>query len=462
MLLELTQEELDNLLDNGEIAFSVFGLGRVGLPLAVAWLRAGQKVIGADTDPEVVDKINNGISPFMDEEEIPESVEKFVQSNMFSATTHLDEASEKSDVKLIAVPTTPRRGNRYSDGALKETLRAIGRNLKKGDAVSIECSVPPTTTEGWAKPILEEESGLEVDGEFALVFSPQRIYEGRALEDLEERYPKIVGGVGPRSTELFTAIYQRIARRGVIRMSGSTAAEASKLFEGVYRDVNIALANELAKLCNALDLSYYEIREASNSQPFSHLHEPGVGVGGACIPCYPIFLQEKSGQLGLSLPLTEIARTINDGMPEYSASMAIEALGRIGKELKGVKTTILGLAFRGGVSDARNSPSYGLIDILSEHGAEMVVHDPLITKDQVLESKGVTLVSSLEEALSSASLIIMATNHGEYSELNLDRIAGLVSMPAVIIDGRNVIETTEVPRGLFLSGIGKRSLSPEA
>jgi len=182
----------------------------------------------------------------MDEEEIPESVEKFVQSNMFSATTHLDEASEKSDVKLIAVPTTPRRGNRYSDGALKETLRAIGRNLKKGDAVSIECSVPPTTTEGWAKPILEEESGLEVDGEFALVFSPQRIYEGRALEDLEERYPKIVGGVGPRSTELFTAIYQRIARRGVIRMSGSTAAEASKLFEGVYRDVNIALANELA------------------------------------------------------------------------------------------------------------------------------------------------------------------------------------------------------------------------
>lgn len=462
MLPELKPQELGNLLDNGEITFSVFGLGRVGLPLAVAWLRAGQAVIGADTDRGVVDEINRGISPFRDEAEIPESVEKFVQSDMFSATTDIAEASEKSDVKLIAVPTTPRRGKRYSSGALEKTLRAIGRNLKKGDAVSIECSVPPTTTEDWAKPILEEESGLEADGEFALAFSPQRIYEGRALEDLEERYPKIVGGVGPRSTEFFTVIYGRVARRGVIRMSSSTAAEASKLFEGVYRDVNIALANELAKLCNALDLSYHEIREASNSQPFCHLHEPGVGVGGACIPCYPVFLQEKAGQLGLSLPLTEVARTVNDGMPEYSASMAIEALVGIGKELKGVKTTILGLAFRGGVSDARNSPSYELIDILSEHGAEIVVHDPLITEDQVLESKRVTLVSSLEGALSSASLIIIATNHGEYSELDLDWMAGLVSMPAVIIDGRNMIETTEVPIGLFLSGIGKRSLSPEA
>ncbi len=462
MLLELTSEELDNLLDDGEIAFSVYGLGRVGLPLAAAWLRVGQMVIGADTNSEVVDKINRGISPFVDEEEIPESVEKFVQSNMLSATTDLAEASKKTYVKFIAVPTTTGRGRRYSCNALEETLRAIGRNLKKGDAISIECSVPPTTTEGWAKPILEEESRLEADEDFALAFSPQRIYEGRALKDLEERYPKIVGGVGPRSTEFFAAIYRRIARRGVIRMNDSTAAEASKLFEGVYRDVNIALANELAKLCNALDLSYHEIREASNSQPFCHLHEPGVGVGGACIPCYPVFLQDKAEKLGLSLPLTEAARTINDGMPEYSVSMAIEALGRIGKELKSIKTTILGLAFRGGVSDARNSPSYELIDILSEHGAEIVVHDPLIANDQALESKGVTLVSSLDEAFKSASLIIIATNHGKYSELDLDWMARLVSVPAVILDGRNIIETTEVPRGLFLSGIGKRSLSPEA
>lgn len=458
MLLELAPRELGRLLDNGEIAFSVYGLGRVGLPLAVAWLRAGQTVIGADVDPEVVDKINRGVSPFLDEEGIPESVEKFVQSDAFSATTDLAEASEKSHVKLIAVPTTSRKGIRYSSNALEKTLRIIGRNLKKGGAVSIECSVPPTTTKGWAKPILEEESGLEADTEFALAFSPQRIYEGRALKDLEERYPKIVGGVGPRSTELFSTLYGRVARKGVIRMSGSTAAEANKLFEGVYRDVNIALANELAKLCNALDLNYYEIREASNSQPFCHLHEPGVGVGGACIPCYPCFLQENAGQLGLSLPLTEAARAVNEGMPKYTVSMALEELERIGKEPKDVKATILGLAYRGGISDARNSPSYELIDILAEHGAEIVVHDPLIGNDRVLEKKGVTLFTSLEKALSSASLIIIATNHGEYHELELDEIAGLVNMPAVIIDGRNMIEKSEMPGSLFLAGIGRRRL----
>jgi nucleotide sugar dehydrogenase len=458
MVLDLTPQKLGHLLDKGEITFSVFGLGRVGLPLAVAWLRAGQMVIGVDVNPEIVDKINRGISPFPDEAKIPESVEKFVHCGLFSATADLAEASEKSDVKLIAVPTTPSRGKRYCGGALEKTLRLIGRSLKKGVAVSIECSVPPMTTEEWAKPILEGESGLKADEEFALAFSPQRIYEGRALEDLEERYPKIVGGVGPRSTEFFASIYRRIARKGVLMMSSSTAAELSKLFEGVYRDVNIALANELAMVCDAFDLDYHEIREVSNSQPFCHLHKPGVGVGGACIPCYPAFIQGKAGQLGLSLHLTEVARTINEGMPEHTISMAIETLKKSGKDIKEVKTSILGLAFRGGVADARNSPSYELVDILGGCGTKIVVHDPLIEKDEILEEMGIPLVDSLEEAFSSASLIVIATDHEVYSELDLNEIIGLVDKPAVIIDGRNRIKTTMVPKDLIITGIGKRSL----
>jgi len=411
-----------------------------------------------DVNPEIVDKINRGISPIPDEANLPESVEKFVHCGLFSATTDLVEASEKSDIKLIAVPTTPRQGKRYCSDALEKTLIIIGRSLKIGDAISIECSVPPTTTEKWARPILEGESGLKADEEFALAFSPQRIYEGRALEDLEERYPKIVGGVGPRSTEFFASIYRRIARKGVLMMSNSIAAELSKLFEGVYRDVNIALANELATVCDALDLNYHEIRGASNSQPFCHLHKPGVGVGGACIPCYPAFLQGKAGQLGLSLHLTKVARVINEGMPTYTISMAIESLRKSGKDIKEVKTSILGLAFRGEVADTRNSPSYELVEILGGYGTEIVVHDPLIEKDEILEDLGIPLVDSLEEAFSSASLIVIATDHEIYTELDLNEIVGLVDKPAVIIDGRNMIKTSRVPKDLIITGIGKRSL----
>jgi nucleotide sugar dehydrogenase len=181
-------------------------------------------------------------------------------------------------------------------------------------------------------------------------------------------------------------------------------------------------------------------------------------VGGACIPCYPAFLQDKAGQLGLSLHLTEIARTVNEEMPKYTVSMAVEALEKIGKDIKEVKTSILGLAFRGGVADARNSPSYELVDILEGHGTEIVVHDPLIEKNEILEEMGIPLVDSLEEAFSSASLIVIATDHEIYSELDLNEIIGLVGKPAVIIDGRNTIKTTRVPKDLIITGIGKKSL----
>ncbi|NIM45843.1 MAG: nucleotide sugar dehydrogenase, partial [Nitrososphaeria archaeon] len=148
--------------------------------------------------------------------------------------------------------------------------------------------------EKWAKPILEEESLLTAGEDFALAFSPERVYEGRVLEDIEERYPKVVGGIDQNSTELFSILYTRIAKKGVLKMSSPTAAELSKLFEGIYRDVNIALANELSKLCHRLDNDFEEVRIASNSQPFSHIHKPGPGVGGACIPFYPYFVIERA------------------------------------------------------------------------------------------------------------------------------------------------------------------------
>lgn len=455
MIFGLSQEQIGERLDRGEVRIAVYGLGRVGLPLAVAWLRAGQRVTGVDINPKVVDKINMGMSHIVDEPHIQEAVERFVSEGSFRATTDLIKAPEDSEVKFITVPTMLTKDGKFDGRALEKALRSIGRGLKKGDAVSIECSVPPTTTENWAKPMLEEESGLKAGEDFALVFSPERIYEGRALEDLEERYPKIVGGIGLRSTELFEILYRRVAKKGVLKMRNTTTAELAKLFEGIYRDVNIALANELAGLCQALNVDFVEVRAASNSQPFCHLHKPGVGVGGACIPVYPYFILEKAEEEGVTMRLTRVARSINEEMPKNTVNFLQRTLKDIGLELKNIKVAILGLAFRGNVPDSRESPTYELAQRLKSMGAEVVVQDPYLEDDKVLKEMGVPLVKSVGDAVKDASVILIATDHADYTKLDLSELRRSTGIPAIIFDGRGIIDPSQVPTGMYFTGIGR-------
>ncbi|MEM2127616.1 MAG: nucleotide sugar dehydrogenase [Candidatus Bathyarchaeia archaeon] len=458
LVLELTREELRRRIERGDLRIAVYGLGRIGLPLAVAWLRAGQRVMGVDIDRETVEKINMGASPIQDEPGIPEAVSEYTSKGRFQATTDLVRASEESDVKLVAVPTTLKEGGGFNSEPLERALRGIGRGLKRGDGVSIECTVPPTTTSGLARRILEEESGLEAEREFALAYSPERVYEGRILRDLEENYPKIVGGLGPKSTELFSTLYRRIARKGVIEMSTPTAAELSKLFEGVYRDVNIALANELAELCQALDIDFMEVREASNSQPYCHLHKPGVGVGGPCIPVYPYFIIEKANDRGLPMPLTRIAREINEEMPKRTVNLIVRALEKFGGKVQGVRVAILGLAFRGDIADARNSPTYSIASQLKSLGADVVVHDPYLKEDGHLRELGIPLTTSLEEAVGKASIVVIATDHKEYADKEFTKIIKLSETPIILFDGRGIIDPTKIQGNLYFTGIGRRRL----
>jgi len=458
MVFRLSKEQLEEKLNRGEVGIAVYGLGRVGLPLAVAWLRAGQRVIGADINPSIVDKINSGVSPITDEPLMPESVEKFVSEGKFHATTDLVKASRDSEVKLIAVPTTLTEEKKFDGRALESALRSIGRGLKRGDAVSIECSVPPTTTENLAKPLLEKESNLRAEDDFALSISPERIYEGRVLEDLEEHYPKVIGGIGPRSTELFAALYSRIAKKGVHKMSSPRAAELSKLFEGVYRDVNIALANELAGLCQAFNVDFTEARAAANSQPFCHLHKPGVGVGGLCIPIYPYFIAEKAEEREVPVNLTRMARAINEEMPKNTIDLLQRALEDVGLRLKDVKVAILGLAFRGNVADSRLSPTYELARQLKPQAAEVAVQDPYIEADKTLEAMGVPLLRSIEEAVKGASAILIATDHDDYMKMDLTKMIRLARSPTIILDGRGIIDPGQVPDGTYFTGIGRPTI----
>jgi nucleotide sugar dehydrogenase len=458
MIFGLSKEQVEEKLNRGEVSIAVYGLGRVGLPLAVAWLRAGQRVIGVDINPSIVDKINSGISPITDEPLVPESVKKFVSEGKFHATTDLIKASQVSEVKFIAVPTALTEEKRFDGRALESALRGIGRGLKQGDAISIECSVPPTTTENLAKPILEKESGLKAEEDFALAASPERIYEGRVLEDLEERYAKVIGGIAPRSTELFATLYSRIARKGIHRMSSSRAAELSKLFEGVYRDVNIALANELAGLCQALNVDFAEARAAANSQPFCHLHKPGVGVGGLCIPVYPYFIVEKAEEKGVPVNLTRMARAINEEMPKNTVDLLQKALEDVGLRLKDVKVAILGLAFRGNVADSRLSPTYELARQLKLQAGEVVVQDPYIEADKTLKAMSIPLLRSIEDAVKGASAILIATDHDDYTKMDLAKLLKLARSPTILLDGRGIIDLRQVPFGTYFTGIGRPTI----
>ncbi|MEM0211640.1 MAG: nucleotide sugar dehydrogenase [Candidatus Methanomethylicia archaeon] len=454
MLFGLSNDEIASKLNRGEVNIAIYGLGRVGLPLAAAWLRAGQRVIGVDVNKNVVDMINMGLSPIKDEPLIPEVIREFVEAGRFKATTNLVEASRICEVKFIAVPTGIVNG-RFDSRFLEDALRGIGKGLKKGDGVCIECTVPPTTTEVFAKGILEDESGLKAEEDFALAFSPERIYEGRALEDLEVRYPKIVGGIGPKSTEFFASLYGRIAKKGVIMMSSARAAELSKIFEGVYRDVNIALANELASLCSFYNVDFFEIRSASNSQPFCHLHKPGVGVGGPCIPVYPYFLLECASKFNLNLDLIKLARSINEAMPKNTVSLIIDFLmGRV-DDFSKIKVAILGLAFRGNIADSRGSPTYDLIRLLLSFGVKIVVHDPFISMDNTLNSLGVHLTNSIEEAVRNANVVLIATDHDFYLGLDWIYLSNLMVEPKLLFDGRGIIDLSNIPKNLNFMGIGR-------
>jgi len=303
----------------------------------------------------------------------------------------------------------------------------------------VQCS--PTTTTNLAKQTLEKISKLKVEEDFGLAFSPERVYEGRVLEDIKTRYPKVVGGIGQRSAEATAALYEVIAQKGIMKVTSPTEAETSKLFEGIYRDVNIALANELARFCGAMGVDFKEVREAANSQPFCHLHLPGF-VGGLCIPFYPYFVLQVAKEEGSKLPLTSLARRINEDKPQLLVKVADETLRKVrGNGLRGSKVAILGLSFRGDVADTRNSASYEVIDSLLKKGVSRITaYDPFINEDKSLREKGVDLATNTNEAAKDADLLLIMTDHSSFkSNLSPRELVKTASIPVVLIDGRNIL-----------------------
>jgi nucleotide sugar dehydrogenase len=432
------------LLKRHKLTVAIYGLGYVGSSLAAVWLRAGAVVIGIDKSEEVVKNVSRGRS-HLDEPGVSGAFRAGIKNKRFTVSTD-HRAAAYSDFHVVCVPVGIQVTVDLS--ALKEAARSISGIIGIGQLVSINPSVPPGTTENVVLPILEE-SGLKPEKDFGLVYCPERILEGRAIKDIEENYPAIVSGIGPKSLAAGSALYSLISKKGLIEMSSIKAAETEKLFEGVYRDVNIALANELAKICERLGIDYWEIRKAANSQPYSHLHKPGTGVGGACIPVYPHFIMEAAAKAKASTDITSLAREINSLMPKYCVQEALALINKAGKVSNNSKVAVLGLAFRGGVSDTRLSPSYDVINELLNAGCNVTVHDPYVKNDGNLPHT-VTFTNKLQEAVSGADLVIIATDHPEYAKINPKKLGANTA----IYDGRGILNRSRFNKTSF-SGIGR-------
>jgi nucleotide sugar dehydrogenase len=433
---------------SGEFKIAVYGLGHVGSPLASAWLRAGAHVIGVDKSPKVLENARKGRT-HVPEPGVNEAFSKGLKEKRFYVYDDPVRASQETNFKMICVPVLLTDSFSADLAAVKQVASAIGRGLKKGDIVSLNPSVPPGTSEDVVLPILEKESGLKVERDFYMIYNPERIYEGRAIEDIEERYPAVVAGAGPKSLDIGSKMYSLVAKKGVIRMSSMRTAETEKLLEGVYRDVNIALANEMAKFCEKVGVNFWEAREAANSQPFSHIHKPGAGVGGACIPVYPQFILHTADINKVECNITRLGRNVNDSMPAYCVEQAIKLLDGPGVSQSTV--ALLGLAFRGGVSDSRLSPTYRIIEELKKLKVkEIRVHDPLVASDPGLP-QDVMLTSSLSKAVQGADLVMLVADHPEYKGLTRQDVGG-----APVYDGRGVLDGSRFAGGRF-AAIGKPS-----
>ncbi|WP_461435947.1 nucleotide sugar dehydrogenase [Methanosphaera sp.] len=394
--------------DNKQIG--IFGLGHIGLPTAAILANNNIHVLGADVNENTVNNINQGICNF-EEPGLNSLVKDAVKNNYLSATTDLEYVANTCDIIIVIVPTPIFENKKADLTYVISACESIKKGLKKGNLVIIESTVPPETGINVIKPLLEE-SGLICGEDFYLSYSPERALPNNTIYEMTHN-ARIIGGFNEKSADLTAQLYSYITQGEIIKVKNITSAEMVKLMENTYRDVNIALSNELAKICEKINVNANEVINAANYHPRVNLHTPGPGVGGHCIPIDPYFLIEIAEKYGETAKLISDSRLINDSMPDHVLSI-------LSKFNDGISTvSVLGIAYKGNVDDVRETPSKKLIELLIKNGYRVVANDPIVKKE-VIETFNLDSVS-YEDSLKSDCIIIM-TDHDMYKELKPEQV----------------------------------------
>ena len=411
---------------------AVVGLGKIGLPLATHYARAGHSVVGVDINPTVVAQVNRGEEPFPGEAHLADYLPALVASGALRATTDYAEAIPSAETIIMVVPLVVDGEGRPDFSTMDAATRSVAAHLGPGTLVSYETTLPVGTTRGRYRPLIEELSGLREGRDFDVVFSPERVLTGRVFADLS-RYPKLVGGLSEAGEERGVRFYEEVLSfderedlprpNGVWPMGGAEAAEMAKLAETTYRDVNIGLANQFARYADRVGIDIARVIDACNSQPYSHIHRPGIAVGGHCIPVYPrLYLAGDP-----DATIVKAARRANADMPAYAVARARELLG----SLSGLRVAVLGAAYRGGVKETAFSGVFGLVEAARADGARVAVHDPLFG-DEELASFGWEPYHLGEDV----DVAFIQADHAAYAALRPTDLPGV----RLLVDGRSLTD----------------------
>jgi nucleotide sugar dehydrogenase len=421
---------------SGRVA--VVGAGKMGLPLAAQFASHGWRVTAVDVQQSVVDSINAGESHVGEEPGLADLVRTAHAGGRLGATTDAAAAATEADVVVLIVPVMLDDEQRPDYRHMDAAVDSIGPGLHQGSTVIFETTLPVGDTRGRFAPRLEAITGLRADEDFFVAFSPERLYSGAALRNLAT-YPKLVGGIGPASTARAAAFYDAVLDTEIVAMSSAEAAEFSKLADTTYRDVNIALANEFARYAERAGVDIHEVIAAANSQPYSHIHQPGIGVGGHCIPVYPHFMLARAPEL----EMVALARRTNDGQ----VGQAIKALQQELGGLEGVPILVLGLTYRHGVKELAYSRALPLIERLTFQGAVVSAYDPLLSEAETLACCATAWTWGTPGPFKA---IVTQTADPLFATLDPSWFPEL----AVVFDGRDGLRDLSLPEGVVRRGIG--------
>lgn len=519
-VLGLPSGEITEQVKRGKVTICIVGLGYVGLPLATLFALEGAKVIGCDKRAEIVRRVMSGESPVQEHDissilskgaemlkvncpncgvkliryseqvfcpacgrgaevsegkvrllvgissayselssqrtPISEALKTALESGRLTATTDTVEAVRKSDVIMVCVGTPLGEDFRPNYNDLVAACSEVGRGLEEGDLVILKSTVSPGTTESIVGPMLEKESRLKLSVDFGLANSPERIKEGYALFEFRT-VPRNVAGVDRASGEAAAAVF-RVFPAEVYVFDSPRVTEAAKLFENIYRDVNIALANELALVCEALQLDVMKVIEAARTDPKTNLLLPGPGVGGYCLPKDPYYLATPARDAGFEPRLILLSRSINDSMPLHVLTHVRDAFMEMGEEIRGKLVAVLGLAFKGNSSDLRNTPMKTVLKGLREMEARVRAQDPYVDFEEAgktFSGLNITFTRSIAECIGGASCLIVGADHLDYCRLNPSEIASAMTRPAAVVDARRIFDPESIMReGLIYRGVG--------
>ncbi len=404
------KEELIRKIKDKTAQIAVIGLGYVGLPLAVEKAKVGYTVTGFDVNAEKVGLVNQGINYIGDV--VDDDLKQLVSNGKLSATADFD-VVKQMDCVAICVPTPLDKYRQPDISYVQSSAIEISKRMHKGMLIVLESTTYPGTTEEVMKPILEE-SGLKCGEDFFLAFSPERIDPGNKIYKTKNT-PKVVGGITPACTEVAATLYENVLETEIFRATSPAVAEMEKILENTYRNINIALINEMAMLCDRMNIDIWEVVDAASTKPYGFQpFYPGPGLGGHCIPIDPYYLSWKAREYDYSIRLIETSGEINEGMPNFVIEKASRILNEFKKSVNGSSIIILGVAYKSDIDDYRESPSLKIIELLEEMGANLTVFDPHIKEFKLAGKMRTGTDGITEKRVAEADLVLLLTNHTAY------------------------------------------------